>query len=70
MRLGVIREARSVKCWWFDPRYGTAAPIYTGEPVAMQTFTPPASGRGQDWVLVLDDADKGFATPGSSAPAP
>ena len=31
----------------------------------IKTFTPPSSGRGQDWVLVLDDASKKFPEPGT-----
>jgi hypothetical protein len=40
---------------WFDPRLGVAYPVHTGTNGAIQTYTPPTSGRGQDWVLVLDD---------------
>jgi len=28
-------------------------------------FTPPSSGPGNDWVLVLDDVDKNFPPPGA-----
>ena len=30
-------------------------------------FTPPDEGENRDWVLVLDDADAGFAAPGTRA---
>jgi len=50
--------------WWFDPRYGRAYPIHTGTGLAAQAFTPPSSGPGRDWVLVLDDPRKGFPPPG------
>lgn len=63
VRLGVV-EARDVQSWWFDPRYGTAYPIYRAGNEGLQTFTPPSSGRGADWVLVLDDAAKNFPPPG------
>jgi hypothetical protein len=56
--------ARDVASWWFDPRYGRAYPIHTGVGTAIQVFTPPSSGRGCDWVLVLDDAARGFGAPG------
>jgi hypothetical protein len=29
----------------------------------IKKFTPPSSGYGQDWVLVLDDAAKNYAKP-------
>jgi hypothetical protein len=45
---------------WFDPRYGIAYPVHTSTAVAVQTYTPPTSGRGQDWVLVLEDAGAGL----------
>jgi len=59
-RLGAL----DVTSWWFDPRYGRAYPIHTGVGTAVQFFTPPSSGRGCDWVLVLDDASRGFPPPG------
>ena len=64
VRMDAIKSKTGVTSWWFDPRYGTASAIYTGDAVAMQTFTPPSSGRGQDWVLVLDDAAMKFPIPG------
>jgi hypothetical protein len=48
--------SRRVAATWFDPRYGIATPIHTTITPGIQTFTPPTSGRGCDWVLVLDDA--------------
>jgi hypothetical protein len=59
-RLGAV----DVTSWWFDPRYGRAYPIHTGVGTAIQFFTPPSSGRGCDWILVLDDAARGFPPPG------
>ena len=52
--------------WWFDPRYGRAYFAHTGVGTAIQVFTPPSSGRGCDWVLVLDDAAKGYPPPGEA----
>jgi hypothetical protein len=57
-------NSRNVQSWWFDPRYGTAHPIYRAGNEGIQTFTPPSSGRGADWVLVLDDSAKNFPPPG------
>lgn len=59
-RLGAV----DVTSWWFDPRYGRAYKVHTGVGTAVQFFTPPSSGRGCDWVLVLDDASRGFPPPG------
>jgi hypothetical protein len=57
--------AKDLTAWWFDPRYGRAYPLHTGVGTAVQVFTPPSAGRGADWVLVLDDADRGFPPPGT-----
>ena len=64
VRMDAIKSRAGVKSWWFDPRYGSASPIHTGENISLQTFTPPGQGRGQDWLLVLDDAGRRFPPPG------
>jgi hypothetical protein len=69
-----------IKAWWYDPRRGTATPIgeypraqfkLLDEVEAYGTlgleFTPPSSGPGIDWVLVLDDAAKNYPPPGRKA---
>ena len=45
---------------WFDPRTGIQFPGNNGEIVEKekkQTVTPPSSGRGNDWVLIVDVMD-------------
>jgi hypothetical protein len=56
--------AGEVRASWFDPREGTAqeAGVYPNS--SDRTFTPPASGRGNDWVLVLDEAARDWPLPG------
>lgn len=39
---------------WYDPRYGAWYPVHATNNSGLQTYTPPTSGRGQDWVLVLE----------------
>jgi hypothetical protein len=52
-----------VRAWWFDPRDGSAKEIGTFDRAAGRTaFAPPGPG---DWALVLDDAAKGYAPPGT-----
>jgi hypothetical protein len=53
--------------WWFDPRYGRPYPLHTGTGTAAQAFTPPSSGPGRDWVLVIDDPRRAFPPPGQTA---
>jgi hypothetical protein len=59
--------APQLRAWWYDPRNGTAqlAGEYSNE--EQREFTPPASGEGSDWVLVIDDAAQNFAAPGQTA---
>ena len=53
LNLGLLSGKR-VNTSWFDPRNGSSRDLYAGDNVAFQTFTPPTSGRGNDWVLVID----------------
>lgn len=48
---------------WFDPRYGVTYRIHCGNTPSIQTYTPPTSGRGQDWILLIDDAAAGLPEP-------
>jgi len=57
-------DSDQVRAYWYDPRYGTSSFIHEGDNTGPQTFTPPSSGRGQDWMLVLDDGAKNFPDPG------
>ena len=67
VRMSSISGA-SVKAWWFDPRNGTAQAIGTFPNTGERAFTPPDAGEMIDWVLVLDDAAKGYPAPGTRAP--
>jgi hypothetical protein len=43
----------AVKASWFNPRTGEEA-LFAVVPAAEVVFAPPTSGKGCDWVLVLD----------------
>lgn len=58
-------KAQRIREIWFDPRYGVSYHFHTSDNTAYQTYTPPTSGRGQDWVLVLEDDAANFPPPGS-----
>lgn len=45
---------------WFDPRYGITYKIHSPDTKGIQTFTPPTSGRGNDWILIIENADLNF----------
>ena len=58
------RIGTAVHAWWYDPRTGEPILIETLTDQRKSTFTPPDKGRGNDWILVLDDASRGFDFPG------
>lgn len=39
---------------WFDPRYGNYFTFRKGITLSIKTFTPPVSGEGNDWVLIIE----------------
>jgi hypothetical protein len=57
-RLYTKVSGKMVRASWFNPRTGASTAIGTLEKKDFMEFTPPSSGRGNDWVLVLDDAAK------------
>ena len=52
--------------WWYDPRTGNA---YKASPIKSSStlvIEPPTSGKGQDWILVIDGMNQNFGVPGKS----
>jgi hypothetical protein len=56
--------AKSLTAYWYDPKKGESKLIETLQGKGTHKFTPPSNGRGNDWILVLDDTSKGFKAPG------
>ena len=56
----------SARAWWFDISTGTATDAGQLPTGRRRSFTPPLAGS---FVLVLDDARRGFPAPGSYPPA-
>ncbi len=52
----------SAKAWWYNPETGGSTLAGTYATTGTRSFTPPSS----NYVLVLDDAAKGLATPGTT----
>ncbi len=50
-----VFHARRVNELWFDPRYGCTYDFHTTSNASFQTYTPPTSGRGNDWILILEE---------------
>ncbi|MBZ0304110.1 MAG: glycoside hydrolase family 140 protein [Anaerolineae bacterium] len=49
----VFKSSRATEAW-FDPRYGCTYYDHTTVNAAFQTYVPPTSGRGNDWLLILE----------------
>jgi hypothetical protein len=69
VRMSVITGPQ-VRAWWFNPRTGAATAIGTFPNTGERTFTPPDVGEMIDWVLVLDDASRGYGAPGAARVRP
>jgi hypothetical protein len=59
-----LLKAKKIKAWWVDPKTGKIEKSYSFKAKKNQWFTPTTFGKGNDWVLVLDDIRKGYKTPG------
>ncbi len=53
-----------IVAYWYNPRNGESKDAGRFSKKPQQDFTPPASGYGQDWILVIDDASKNYPAPG------
>lgn len=71
VQMGIISGDRIRACW-YNPRTGGAVPIGEFANTGTHAFDPPGmskelawlqTGRGCDWVLVLDDTSAGFPIP-------
>jgi hypothetical protein len=51
-------SGKAVKAQWYDPREGTWRLIGEYPSTGTRAFTAPSRGDKDDWVLVLDDAEK------------
>jgi hypothetical protein len=49
-----------VKATWFDPRTGKTRPAGEADNKGTQKYSPPSSGYGNDWVLIIDDSTKNY----------
>ncbi len=67
VRMEVIRGPK-VRAWWFNPRDGSSQRLGRGPfpNTGEREFIPPSPGEMLDWVLVLDDAAKGYPPPGTA----
>ena len=50
--------------WWYDPRTGAAFESDQIPNTPNSKVTPPSTGAGNDWVLVIDSTEDEFGAPG------
>ena len=55
---------KHANCWWYNPRTGESTATGTIEAKGIKEFETPTKGLGNDWILVLDNAEAGFGAPG------
>jgi hypothetical protein len=63
INLDKLGWAQSV-AWWYNPRTGEATKLKEFANKGIQQFKTENGGRGNDWVLVLDNKEKGWGAPG------
>ncbi len=56
-------SGKEVASFWYNPKNGESKDNGRLQNAGQQTFTPPTTGYGNDWVLVIDDATKNYAKP-------
>jgi hypothetical protein len=57
---------KGVKARWFDPRSGRWREAGEYPSTGSREFVTPSAGERDDWVLILDDAARGYPTGRSS----
>jgi len=62
VNMGII-SGNKLNPYWYNPRNGEIKKLDVVDNKGQQKFTPPSTGYGQDWVLILDDASKGYEPP-------
>lgn len=54
----------TIRAWWFNPRDGSVQKTGGRKKEVRMEFTPPTKSETEDWVLVLDDAERNYPPPG------
>lgn len=53
-------SSHRLRFFWYDPRTGKSEKPVEVEKTDQVKFSPPSSGYGHDWVLVIDDASRNY----------
>ncbi len=59
-------NAPKIVAWWFNPRNAESQKIGEFKKEGKLSFEPPSTGIENDWVLILEDADKNWSAPGNN----
>ena len=62
-------SGKEIITYWLNPKNGQVKENGKFTKKSQQEFTPPTTGYGHDWVLIIDDASKNFQAPGIQAKA-
>lgn len=54
-----------IRLWWFNPRSGGSEFVEEVPGEGIRAFSTPSGGRGNDWILVIDNAAMDFPAPAS-----
>jgi hypothetical protein len=52
--------AKEINISWYNPRDGETKFVEKVSGKGIKNFKPPTAGRGNDWILILDDSSKNF----------
>lgn len=56
-------SGKEVAANWYNPKTGETKDAGRFTKKRQLDFTPPTSGYGHDWVLIVDDASKNYSLP-------
>lgn len=56
-------NAVKLRGWWFNPRDGYAMSLGDFDNTGSKEFVPTSVGRGSDWILIIDNAEKNYPEP-------
>ncbi|MCE6992656.1 glycoside hydrolase family 140 protein [Dyadobacter sp. CY323] len=56
-------SGKQVTAFWYDPKNGKTNDAGAFDNQTVTKYTPPTTGYGHDWILVLDDASKNYSKP-------
>jgi hypothetical protein len=55
LNINLSEMVNGAVAWWYNPRNGKTKKIGKIKNENSYQFVPPTSGRGNEWLLVLDD---------------